>query len=61
MDAGHVGQFLLVVSCGCRVLKEWRAGGIRHVIHFLAVCSLNSRDAFSGFGDRLSAILNLAN
>lgn len=26
---------------------------------FLFVCSLNSKDAYSGFGDPLSAILNL--
>lgn len=62
MDAGHVGQLPLVVSL-------WGVGGAAgvvcgwttHVITFLAVCSCNSRDAFSGFGGRLSAILSLAN
>lgn len=40
---------------------EWGRGGNSTDKTFLFVCSLNSKDVYSGFGDQLSAMLNLAN
>lgn len=40
---------------------HWGRGGNYTFKTFLFVCSLNSKDVYSGFGDQLSAILHLAN
>lgn len=44
---------------GCR----GSGAGVRipQIKHSFFVCSLNSKDVYSGFGDQLSAMLNLAN
>lgn len=66
VKVGHSGQLLLVVSLwgvgvGRGTPWEWGKGGNYAYKTFLFVCSLNSKDVYSGFGDQLSAIWNLAN
>lgn len=70
MKVGHIAQLLLVVSLGSVGWgggMSWGRGGndtykaFLLFFFFFCLCSLNSKGVYSGFGDQLSAMFNLAN